>query len=311
MNSLCALKQHILKKYFADYFAIILGIGGSLASLLSLQTAFEKLNSDGRLAVAFLGFFALYFLLLNYWHVAKYRRKIKYSEIFDDVNTAFARLHEVERSTDIDHKEIIRRLHELCDHVSNAFSLLNGHHVGASIKLISNENERGRVFTVARDTKSRQNGRNLINKEGENNFIDNNSSFSFIWFNHENDNIDSSYYYNNNLPMKPGYRNSRLPDNWHDNYLDFRFLRRYYLHKKWPLEYKTTLIVPIIPLISDGGIELDDFRGFLAIDSPEKDAFEKDIDAKILRGLCDGIYNKIDLLYDLLQENPDLLKNQV
>ena len=61
------------------------------------------------------------------------------------------------------------------------------------------------------------------------------------------------------------------------------------------------MVTPIVPILAD---EQDQkaIRGFLCIDSPKENAFYPEIDINILKGLCDGLYNKIDILNDLIKQ---------
>lgn len=69
--------------------------------------------------------------------------------------------------------------------------------------------------------------------------------------------------------------------------------------KFWPLKYRSTLVVPIVPLLADEQSQ-DKIRGFLCIDSPREGRFNKTVDVDILRGVSDGLFNQIDKLYQLV-----------
>ena len=70
--------------------------------------------------------------------------------------------------------------------------------------------------------------------------------------------------------------------------------------KCWHLKYRSTLVVPIVPLLADEQSK-DKIRGFLCIDSPKEGRFKGGIDTNILRGVSDGLFNQIDTLYHLIK----------
>lgn len=69
----------------------------------------------------------------------------------------------------------------------------------------------------------------------------------------------------------------------------------------WPLWYKSTLVVPIIPLNSNQR-SIDNLRGFLCLDSSETKSFNEKVDMEILRGAADELINSIDSLKQLVNE---------
>ena len=73
---------------------------------------------------------------------------------------------------------------------------------------------------------------------------------------------------------------------------------RYARKWNWPLWYKSTLIVPIVPLIANDQSQ-EAIRGFLCADSRSEGIFNKYYDVDILKGVADGIYNQIDLIHQL------------
>ena len=62
--------------------------------------------------------------------------------------------------------------------------------------------------------------------------------------------------------------------------------------KNWPLHYKSVIVVPICPSIEDQR-STNSLLGFLTIDSDKKNIFVEEIDAEILSGCADGIYNAL------------------
>lgn len=292
-------------KRFGDYIVLLLSILGSLASILAFGIYFKPtLDNQGWVGVAFLGVLAVIFLFHNYFLIYKYRESLrlsKYAFIFNDLNIAFSHLHRIERDADSNAELIIQELSSLCDYVSSAFGKINGNEIGVSIKYLTYENKRPKVETLARDKYSKTNGRKTGKSDKIKHWLDSNSDFDFIYFNFEKENIDSSFYYESSLPTKKGYLNTRLDRNWFkENKIPF--LENYLRRKNWPLKYRSTRVVPIIPIDANEQKQ-QMIRGFLCIDSSKEKMFSKNIDVHILRGISDGLYNKIDKLHKLIQNN--------
>jgi hypothetical protein len=94
------------------------------------------------------------------------------------------------------------------------------------------------------------------------------------------------------------YINTRLT-NWPPKKIrGFNWLIR---QLSWPLQYRSTIVVPLLPLSANDQNE-DALRGFLCIDSPRMVAFYEQYDVEILKGLADGLYNKIDKLYNKIKD---------
>ncbi len=283
-----------MKKTFGDYFVIIISIIGSCASTFGFGLFFlPKLNNQGWVGVLFLGTLSFFFLGYCIYLISKYRKRIRYSEIFKDLNIGFAQLHKIDRQDSVEAKEIILRLIELCNSISDSFSRINGHKVSVCIKFLMFKNKRPYAQTLVRD-KSSSTERKSGSKDKSTHWISENSDFKFIYSNFEDDNIDTSYYYKTKLPIREGYNNTRL-HNWPPQKT---FLNKYNRIKQWPLKYRSTLVVPIIPIEANEQ-DQEAIRGFLCIDSPKNIAFNSQYDVDILKGIADGLYNKIDILHKL------------
>ena len=101
--------------------------------------------------------------------------------------------------------------------------------------------------------------------------------------NFDNDNEDTSYYHEPHLPICKDYKNTRLKQGWQP-------------------KYRSTLVVPIVPLMADEQKQ-EMLRGFLCVDSPKEGIFNKTIDVCILKGISDGLYSQIDKLYCLMKQD--------
>jgi len=288
-----------MTKTFGDYLVLILTIIGSFASIIAFGTYFAPLlDTQGWVGVLFLGFIALIFLCYNFYLVLRYRKKVRYAEVFEDINIGFASLHQIDRQNIESKEKIVFRIGELCNAISEVFTKINGHHIRTCIKFLTIHNARPRVITLIRDKKSKVRGGKTGVKDDTDHWLDQNSDFDFIYSNFDDDNVDTSYYYGTRLPIRKNYYNTRLKK-WppEEKLFIVNYVNRIRL---WPLQYRCTLVVPIIPLVADEQ-KKSALRGFLCIDSPRNIAFNKDVDVEILKGISDGLYNKIDKLYQLLK----------
>lgn len=288
-----------MKRTIGDYLILLLSILGSLTSIIAFGIYFApSLNDQGWTGVLFLGVIALLFLGYNYYLIFTYRRKIRYADIYADINTGFSYLHQTNRTESKNAELIIQNLSNLCDSLANAFKSVYGEHIGVCIKFLVNKETRPLVQTLVRDSYSKTIQRKTGTNDKIQHWLDGNSDFDFIYSNFNDDNIDTSFYYEPKLPICRDYKNTRLKNSWlpkRNFYIFENIVRR----KFWPLPYRSTLVVPIIPLQANEQTQ-DKIRGFLCIDSPKENCFLCETDINILKGVSDGLFNQIDTLYYLI-----------
>ena len=317
-----------MKKSINDYIVLIITIIGSLASIISFRIYGPLLNDQGWIGVVFLGVLTLFFLGYNFYlisryqslisryqkiklknkiKISRYQKKVeyaeKYAEIFQDINIAFSNLHSINREKEPTVELIIEKLSKLCDNISASFVKVYGENIGVCIKFLEIEDNRPIVRTLVRDNFSKTIQRKTGMSDNTKHWLDGNSDFEFIYSNFDNDNIDTSFYHEANLPICKDYKNTRLRMPWLPKQKkelgledeDENTIRRKY----WPLKYRSTLVVPIVPILADEQ-NIDKLRGFLCVDSPKENMFNKGTDVHILRGISDGLYNQIDKLYQII-----------
>jgi hypothetical protein len=290
-----------MTRTIGDYLFLLLSIFGSLASILAFGLYISPLlNNQGWVGVLFLGFITLLFLGYNFYLISTYRKKIRYAEVFEEINIGFASLHKIDRENINSVEDIGLHLIDLCNSLSASFSKVYNHHVGVCIKFLSFEGNRFLVLTLVRDNKSSTKNRKSGAKDETKHWLDANSDFNFIYSNFNNENINTTFYHGTNLPCRHDYNNTRLKD-WPPKIKLF-LLNSVIRQKQWPLQYKSTLVVPIVPLLANDR-EKEAIRGFLCIDSPRNYTFNKEVDVEILKGVSDGLYNKIDKLHNLMNKN--------
>lgn len=287
---------------FWNYFNIVLGVLSALTGIASFVLGYYKLNDQGVVGVFFIGLIAVWFLVQNIFLTAKYRKYAGYAEIFDEINLGFSALHEIEHEVEreLSVKEITQRLENLCTHLATGFKQVKGHRCGVCIKIISygkdpqGKEQRPKARTLCRDEYSNKSQtRPSGDTDRLEHWLDQNTDFKFILKTVEDHKL-TPYYLGNDLPLIEGYENTRLPvTGWPPKRLFL--IGRWNRIWNWPLTYKSTLVVPLLPL--DGSSHtMEKVRGFLCIDSERRVAFNKQQDVEILRGVADGLYSKIDKL---------------
>lgn len=293
-----------MTKTLGDYIILLLSIIGSLASIVAFGVFFAPhLNDQGLWGVIFLGIISLFFLGYNYYLISTYRKKIRYADIYADINIGFSYLHNINRQVDQNPETIISNLSYLCDKLADAFSKIYGEKIGVCVKFLIKDEQKQRVAvqTLVRDCYSKTIQRKTGTHDKIEHWLDGNSDFEFIYSNFDNDNINTTCFHEAHLPICKDYKNTRLQNNWlpQNKIVIFENIMR---RKCWPLKYRSTLVVPIVPLPADEQCK-EKIRGFLCIDSPKEGRFNESVDVDILRGVADGLYNKIDTLYDLITIN--------
>jgi hypothetical protein len=290
-----------MTRTIGDYIVLLLSIFGSLASIIAFGVYISPiLNNQGWVGVLFLGIISLLFLAYNFYLIFTYRKKVRYADVFEEINIGFASLHKIDRENIESVENIGDHLRDLCDYLSSSFSKVYNHHIGVCIKFLSVEVDRPLVLTLVRDNKSSTKNRKSGAKDQTKHWLDANSDFNFIYSNFDNENINTSFYRGTNLPCRHDYNNTRLKD-WPPRIKLF-LMNSVIRQMQWPLPYKSTLVVPIVPLLANDR-EQEVIRGFLCIDSPRNFTFNQNVDVEILKGVSDGLYNKIDKLHTLMSEN--------
>ncbi len=218
----------------------------------------------------------------------------KVREAYSRMSLGFARINQAMRSKqEASINERKQNLKAFLNELSSAYTLLTGKECATAIQVpISNHSEDVYIKTICRDSIVR--GRNY-KKRGENKQdIKNNSSFFYIFENL--DNPKGRYFFENNLPIRKGYKNPSfelysnfkmigLPDDWSDE--DRR--------KAWKLPFKSILVVPILPHPDIDEVN-PDFKGFLTVDSKEENTFNENTDVEFLVEVSDCLYNYIEEL---------------
>ncbi len=282
-----------MKKSIGDYLVLILSIICNVLSIIVFVGNYGLYNGNKRIVI-FLGVTTLFYFTFNIYLLLKYRKRSRYINIFEELNIGFSIMHSMERDDFENSNNVYDNFQRFCTSISNAFSKINGHHCGVCIKILKRgygKNARPQVLTYCRDEKSALT-RPVGNCERSEHWLDKNSDFDFIYNNSgSNSKTDQLYFFANFLPWKYNYNNTRLDKEW-PPFKSIKGLNIIIRQLLWPLTYRSTIVVPIFPLFANEKAQ-EKLGGFLCIDSPKNIAFDKKYDIEILKGLADGIYNKI------------------
>ena len=279
----------LAKKYILPF----IGYGGATASLIYLIFKFfGQIEPETKTIISLFFLLALYIIIDNVFLRYKWWRKQKYTSVFKDINRGFAKLHELARLDNPNPESIHNNLRNTCNSLSDVFSKVSEKECGVCIKILGQNEEDDDLIvkTLCRDKQSRHRNQD----SGYVHKVSDNTDFDNIIKNAEAP--GNRYYFNNYLPFSWTYKNSRFeqanisePQNYFEAF------------KNWPLDYKSTIVVPICPGL-DKPIKSTLIAGFLCVDSNSYSAFTK-VDLEVLRGVADGLYNTIDSMYDTLTQD--------
>lgn len=278
-----------------NYIGYLVGFFGSIASIASLFL-YDKdcihniiFHNSFYIICLIICLITIYFLLKKFW---KYK---KYYNSYPKISEAFNKLHiilnpDIHNNTDLSADLSI--LQDFCSKLKESFDEITENSTAVCIKLLRYSHNNPDIFTLIRDrssdelrpTKERDEQDNIVH------YLSENTDFLYIFDESLNPGLKNKYYQSNNLCKEIYYRNSRIDyDNFPPPFKWYYISKEWHRCKNWPLAYKSSLVVPILPLTEDriGDHKLE---GFLCLDTPRKNAFDKrDID--ILRGVADGMYS--------------------
>jgi hypothetical protein len=269
----------------------------------------EKVDENVRPAIWFIIVIATLFLINNYLLRRKLsHHNLKYAEGFRELNIGFARLHELHnidlKSGEKEHNrnKVYNGLRELATSLSMLFSKVKGSDCPVCIKILMQDQE---VETICRDTRSEST--RTKNQDTRSHTVQSNTDFENILISMGDP--DKRYFLGNNLPGDPTYKNSSIDSrsNFYPEKAANRLEKFYkYLNRRtnWPLPYRSTLVVPIFPLIRETDENNTQPIGFLCVDSRIRRTFNHRVDLDIMKGVADGLYYYLKDFKPLLLNDP-------
>ena len=277
-----------MRKAFLHYFVQSLGVVAALIAIYGFYAeSVTDLNSQGVVAVLFLGCFALYYFFVSLWRTSKWFRYRNYGSVLSLINEGLSEVRQVNRDIEDFRIEVekpdqktctlqaekIKKACELvCNKVSQAFSIITSTNSHVSIKVLvqSEDDEPLEVEDLCRSNKDRKYTNEVKH------WLQSNTDFREVFENIGNE--KGRYFMCNNLTKRIGYQNTSF-QTYGEAHSSFK-------QGKWPLPYKSTIVAPIY---SDS----EEVLGFLCVDSSEIDAFRKEYDIELITGVANGLYDMV------------------
>ena len=307
------------------FLGSILEKHSSFVSLaMTIVGIFAFSMGDDSYKVYVLSFVSLTFITLFF--VVRGNRYKGYYSAFSRFNSGFADIHSISNVDIEEHVEVVadkNLVKNFLTSVQTAFEDITESKISVCIKVIGFDEIRRKYFlyTFERDRNSPH--REVCDTEDANkdivHWLESNTSFNSL-FSVGNDNttltLVQRFFIKRYMPLSKSYKNSRVANKLnsidHDlikYILKQNVLRRIYLFFLWPVDYRSSIVVPIIPYKVEmiGEAKYDSIRyskifpkGFLCIDSTSSNGL-KIKDVEIMRGLADGIYNDFEKVLKLVQ----------
>ena len=285
----------VMSRSFFDYTGFMCTAIGTLLGAwgiyLTIHSGMKCPDVISQINLIF-GISALLFITTSGIFFNKFLRMKRYAVAYKLINEAFSGAHRLsddpQKMQDFD--KVLEALQEFCTKISETFTFITRQKTGVCIKVLyGDEQMNAYVNTLSRDKESQENPKRICNAGNEpKHYISENSDFKYIIDNNNNYGVKYRYFMSNYLPMMEDYRNtsanlSTLPTQ------SFPFIREIRRYIKWPLPYKSTISVPIVPL-SDKKLNQIQLLGFLCVDSNSIRTFSSNYDVNIMRGIADGFY---------------------
>ncbi len=275
----------LLKSYL---MSVIVFTAAVIGLYTFVAVYFKRLSDEGVVGLFFLGSLASYLFVENLWLRTKFSRAARYGEVLTLISEGYSCIHALARRATATVDDAVMACERMCSCLSQALTTITGSRCSVTIKILVPHADRLKASTFCRDSNSAPS--RGYSEVKLNHLIDENTDFRFILENIETPR--GRFFFSNRLPLLYNYFNTSFPlhtgspDNvFHVN----NWLLRWW---RWPLPYKSTIVVPICPCISKRGPKAD-LIGFLCVDSPRMFVFKKDYDVDLLRGIADGVYNVI------------------
>lgn len=238
------------------------------------------------------------------------QKKARYADVLPMLNAAFQELHNALRRDYDD----VTRYHEpfvvFCQNLEKVFSHVTGVECHVCIKMtlfpkgqIPNPNKMEKLLnnlqvkTYCRSS-SPSSIRKQIDHNGLTHLINENTDFEYVFKN------SNSCFYCPDLATLPLYKNSSFKPYRQGSFIYFDRSTSYEEKvNNWPLNYRSTIVAPIRPIIQEEKYE-HNIIGLLCVDSNSPNVFNETLDKHIMIGCADGIYNSFKKLFTVTKPSP-------
>ncbi len=223
-------------------------------------------------------------------------------ESIKTINYAFGELNKLRLKGYKDPVMVKNAFQHFCNATAESFSYRTGVDVSACIKVVKSASvsltkpRLIEIMTFVRD-KNSERERSVESYDNEPIILFENTDFYRIYRAIEKKEYKKAIFFCNDLPALNDYKNTRIKDDLSDlvdkgKTTEERLELR---NKHWNLPYRSTIVLPILPY----GPHYDpdtQLIGYICIDALEKQAFNRDIDVEVLRGMADTLYNYCGLI---------------
>lgn len=230
----------MLRSLFKFLLLSLSGFSALATLILFRRDYFHQTNSEGVVAIAFVGFFAVFFFILCGYLLTRWGRNIRYGHMLTCLNHGFSHIHASTRNPNATSDTIMKAVENLCHSVATAFSVVTGSPCAVTVKLLSTRADvdpsvRIRVVTMCRNSESAPQ-----REYTGDHWLDANTDFISILKNITTPR--GRYFFSNRLPWRENYSNTSF-----DVYggapkaANVPLWREFIRYWRWPLPYKSTV----------------------------------------------------------------------
>ncbi len=231
-------------------------------------------------------------------------KKSRYADIIPMLNDAFQELHTALRKDFSDKSKYHEPFVVFCHTLEKVFNHITGVECHVCIKVtlfpkgqIPNSSQMNKILnnlqvkTYCRSS-SASSSRKQIDTKSVTHMVNENTDFESVFRGKD------SCFFCSDLAQIDDYKNSSFKP-LNGSYSYFPSGTPYETKvQTWPLNYRATIVVPIIPIIKE---QKEDYNilGLLCVDSIRPNSFNDSVDKHIMIGCADGIYNSFKKLFPI------------
>lgn len=249
---------------------------GNFASILGLiftviQFMTEDLNNSINAVIIILFFIIFVIFWIQHNSVKHYvDAQMKLQDIHYEI------IGDYEKFKNYNLDKSIHELSIVCQEIAKTLSKLRHCDVSVCIKYTNRKDDIYYVNTLCRDPLSYHERRNLYVSQ-DLDIIDKNTDFREIFEKIANKTAwNDIFFFANYLPFRFQYENTHLDAKLLPNSFLLFFIR----NRKWPLCYKSTIVVPIL---SDNN---KDIYGYICVDSSKNKGFNRKKDIRLMQNIA-------------------------
>ena len=230
-------------------------------------------------------------------------KKSRYADVIPMLTVVFQTLHSAIRRDHSDKLMYHEAFAVCCENLEKVFSKITGEECHICIKMTVFPSDQiqsyqkyqknidtVKVRTYCRSSSSSPVRRQVDDQKQISHLINENTDFEFIYKNR------GDSFFCNDLAMLDEYKNSSLKFK-HGSCTYFPKGTPYEQKvKDWPLEYRSAIVAPIVPIIKEAKDE-HIILGLLCVDCKVPGVFNDGLDRHIMIGCADGVYNSFKKLF--------------